>query len=103
MAIINTIVHKSHNVKEAALNLNAKAYDVRRTLAAVWDLKPTGVQPPAPQETISLDMKNPGSESVVGGDERVRVADHDIAAGGKYRCKQTPCHLGSMLTQTQRS
>lgn len=86
MAIINTTVAKSHDVKEAALNLNAKAFELRRTLAAVWDLKSTGFQPPSPQETISLDMKNPGGESVVGGDERVRVPDHDIAPGGKYRC-----------------
>lgn len=89
MAIINTTVAKSQNVKDAALNLNAKAFEVRRTLAAVWDLKSTGTQPPPPAETISLDMKNPGGESVVGGDERVRVPDHDIAPGGKYRCMPT--------------
>ncbi|KAL9620303.1 MAG: hypothetical protein Q9160_005202 [Pyrenula sp. 1 TL-2023] len=83
MAIINTTVAKSQNVKDAALNLNAKAFEVRRTLAAVWDLKPTGTQPPPPAETISLDMKNSGGESVVGGDERVRVPDQDIAPGGK--------------------
>ncbi|KAL9106121.1 MAG: hypothetical protein Q9227_008821 [Pyrenula ochraceoflavens] len=85
MAIINTVVAKSQDVKDAALNINAKAFEVRRTLAAVWDLKPTDSKPPIPAETLSLDMKNPGQESVVGGDERVRVPDHDFAPGGKYR------------------
>ncbi|KAI9652268.1 MAG: hypothetical protein M1831_007116 [Alyxoria varia] len=86
MAVINTVVSKSHDIKDAALNLNAKAFELRRTLAAVWDLKPTGTSPPPPQESFSLDMKNEGGESVVGeGDERTRVGDSALAPGGKYR------------------
>ena len=109
MAIINTTVAKSRDVRDAALNLNAKAFEVRRTLAAVWDLKPTGAKPPPPEAAFSLDMKNESgevgdhkilflhadlltpifpSQSVVGeGDERIKVNDVHFAPGGKYRCK----------------
>ena len=88
MAVIKTLVAKSNDIKDAALNLNAKAFEVRRTLAAVWDLKPTGTAPPAPSESFSLDMKNESTESVVGdGDERILVDDVHFGPGGKYRCK----------------
>lgn len=88
MAVINTTVARSRDVKDAALNLNAKAFEVRRTLAAVWDLKASAAEPPPTSEAFSLDMKNESHESVVGeGDERVKVADVHFAPGGKYRCE----------------
>ena len=87
MSGIKTAVAKSHDVKDAALNLNVKAYEVRRTLAAVWNLAPTRAQPPAPEATFSLDMKNESQESVVGDDERRLVDKIHFAPGGKYRCK----------------
>ena len=99
MAIINTTVAKSRDVKDAALNLNAKAYEVRRTLAAVWDLKPTAAKPPRPDAAASLDMKNESGESVVGeGDERVKVADVHFGPGGKYRCKASVASCRKILT-----
>lgn len=86
MAVIKTSVAKSNDIKDAALNLNVKAYEVRRTLAAVWDVEPTHAQPP--ESALSLDMKNESSESVVGEvDERVLVEKRHFAPGGKYRCK----------------
>ncbi|KAK4694818.1 glutamyl endopeptidase, partial [Lecanoromycetidae sp. Uapishka_2] len=86
MAIIKTAVAKSNNTKDAALNLNVKAYEVRRTLAAVWDLEPTPAQPPSPESAFSLDMKNESSESVVGdADERTLVEKLHFGSGGKYR------------------
>ena len=88
MTVIKTTVAKSKDVKAAALNLNVKAYEVRRTLAAVWNLGPTRAEPPAPEVASSLDMRNEGSEAVVGGgDERVLVDKMHFAPGGKYRCK----------------
>ena len=87
MSDIKTAVAESHNTKDAALNLNLKAYEVRRTLAAVWDLKPTPAQPPSPEATFSLNMKNESQESVVGDDERLLVDKAHFAPGGKYRCK----------------
>ena len=97
MAVIKTAVATSHNVKDAALNLNVKAYEVRRTLAAVWDLDSTHAQPPPAEAAFSLDMKNESSESVVGeGDERVQVDKIHFAPGGKYRCESTiALHLES--------
>ena len=87
MAVIKTTVAKSNDIKDAALNLNAKAFEVRRTLAAVWNLKPTSTKPPPPAESFSLDMRNESGESVVGdGDERVKVRPEHFAPGGKYRC-----------------
>ena len=88
MAVINTLVAKSDNIRAAALNLNAKAFEARQTLAGIWDLKPTATAPPPPESTFQLDMKNPTDESVVGeGDERVKVEEKDFMPGGKYRCK----------------
>ena len=90
MTVIKTSVAKSNNIKDAALNLNLKAYEVRRTLAAVWELDPTPAQPPPPEAAFSLDMRNEGAESVVGGsDERALVDKTHFAPGGKYRCKST--------------
>ena len=88
MAVINTLVAKSDNIGAAALNLNAKAFEARQTLAGIWDLKPTTTAPPPPESTFQLDMKNATDESVVGeGDERVKVEEKDFMPGGKYRCK----------------
>lgn len=88
MATTKNTVAKSYDVRDAALNLAAKAYDVRRTVAAVWNVKPTAPQSPSPEATFSLDMTNSSEESVVdGGDERVLVDKSSFAPGGKYRCK----------------
>ena len=88
MTVIKTTVAQSKDVKDAALNLNVKAYEVRRTLAAVWNLGPTRAEPPAPEATFSLNMRNESAESVVGAeDERVLVDNMHFAPGGKYRCK----------------
>ncbi|KAI4190981.1 MAG: hypothetical protein L6R41_000431 [Letrouitia leprolyta] len=86
MATTKNTVAKSYDVRDAALNLAAKAYDVRRTVAAVWNVKPTAPQSPSPEATFSLDMTNSSEESVVdGGDERVLVDKSSFAPGGKYR------------------
>ncbi|KAL9602705.1 MAG: hypothetical protein Q9219_001695 [cf. Caloplaca sp. 3 TL-2023] len=85
MAVLGYTVAKSHNVKEAALNLAAKANDVRQTTAAVWDMAPTAAQPPSPEATFSLNMTNDVDESVVEGDERTLVDKIHFAPGGKYR------------------
>lgn len=84
MGVINTLVAKSVDTKAAALNLNAKANEVRQTIAGVWDLKPSSTTPP--ESAMNLDMKNDSTESVVEGDERVKVQERDFQPGGKYRC-----------------
>ena len=94
MTVIKTTVAKSNDVQDAALNLNFKAYELRRTLAAVWNLQSTSAQSPAPEATFSLDMKNEGPESVVGdGDDRVLVDQIHFAPSGKYRCKSRQSDL----------
>ncbi|MCJ1438955.1 hypothetical protein MMC27_008345 [Xylographa pallens] len=86
MAIVSTLVAKSRGVHDAALNLNAKAFELRQTLAGVWDLKPATTEAPDPKSTFQLDMKNDSGESVVGNeDERVKVETVHFAPGGKYR------------------
>ena len=91
MPVINTTVAKSRDVKDAALNLNAKAYEVRRTLAAVWDLRATAAKPPPPGAAESLDMRNESDESVISKrDRRIKVPDVHLAPGGKYHCEFPP-------------
>ena len=88
MAVLKTAVAKSYNVEDAALNLNVKAYEARRTLAAVWNVEPTPAEPPAPEAVFSLDMTNGSQESVVGPEDgRTLVDKAHFAPGGKYRCK----------------
>jgi hypothetical protein len=94
MAIVSSIVAKSTNTSTAALNLNAKAYEVRQTVAGIWDLAATPAEALAPEATFQLDMKNESGESVIGeNDERVQVPDQDFAPGGKYRCMYLPMLL----------
>lgn len=91
MAIISTQVAKSTDIRAAALNLNAKAFEARRTIAGIWDVKPSDAAPPAPESTFQLDMRNETHESIVGeGDERTKVATEHFMPGGKYRC-EWPC------------
>ena len=97
MTVINTLVARSTNVKEAALNLNAKAFETRRTLAGVWDLQPSD-STHAPESALMLDMKNESQESVVGGDERLLVDERHFSPGGKYRCKKRFAHPTILLT-----
>lgn len=86
MAIINSTVARSADVKDAALNLNAKAFELRRTIVGVWELKPSTSE--APESAASLDMKNASDESVIdGGDERELVSEQHFNQGGKYRCE----------------
>lgn len=88
MAIINTQVAKSNNTQAAALNINAKTFEARQTLAGVWDLQATAAAPPSPESAFHLDMKNPVDESISGeGDERVKVEERHFMQGGKYRCE----------------
>ena len=94
MSEVKTIVAKSQDVKDAALNLNVKAYEVRRTLVATWNLAPTQARPPSPEAAFSLDMKNDEQESMVGGSDERRLVDKvHFAPGGKYRCKSVPVFL----------
>ncbi|KAL8825654.1 MAG: hypothetical protein Q9191_004279 [Dirinaria sp. TL-2023a] len=86
MTAINTLVAKSDNIRAAALNLNAKTFEARQTLAGIWDLKPTAIAPPPLESTFQLDMKNSIDESIIGeGDERVKVEEKHFMPGGKYR------------------
>ena len=88
MPIIDTLVNKSNDTKDAALNLNAKTFELRRTLAAVWDLNPTTSDLPSQHSTFSHDPGNEPSESYFApSDERVRVQPHEFAPDGRYRCK----------------
>ena len=76
----------SEDTKAAALNLTAKAYELRHTIAAVWDLPPGSSVPPSPESAEALNATNPGEESVVGQDGRKLVPDVHFSPGGKYRC-----------------
>jgi len=86
MAIITSQVSKSNDIQQAALNLTAKAFELRQTIAGVWDL---GSSDAAPAESaVSLDMTNPSSESVIHGEDgRKPVPEKDFLPGGKYRCE----------------
>lgn len=87
MSITNTLVAKSDNTSIAALNLNQKAFEIRQTIAGVWDLKPSTSEAPESASVSSLDMRNDSQESVLGEDERIKVSAKDFMPGGKYRCE----------------
>lgn len=64
------------------------------TVVPLWDLESTNDSIPAAE---SFNAVNPGAESVIGGDERVRVPKEHFAPGGKYRCT----YLWTQLEQEQ--
>ena len=93
MAVINTLIARSNDIKEAALNLNTKAYKTQQTLASVWDLKPSETAH-TPESAFSLDIKNDSVESMVGrSDERLLIDERDFAPEGKYRYKTSIYHI----------
>ena len=70
----------------AAGLINAAALNaITDTLVGIWDL--SDVKDDVPEAAEALSYQNPGDESVVGTDERERVANADILPGGKYRCE----------------
>jgi hypothetical protein len=85
MPFINSRVDQSHDILSSASNLQKKAFEIRSLEAGVWDLELTHDKPP--EEAAWVKSTNPGSESVIGTDERVPVKEEDYAEGGKYRCK----------------
>ena len=83
MAVIHTLVRKSEHIK---------AFDLRQTLAGVWDLTASKAEPPHPDSTFHLDMKNDSGESVVGDEDgRDKVDEKDFMPGGKYRRSYYSC------------
>ncbi|KAF2805958.1 uncharacterized protein BDZ99DRAFT_479970 [Mytilinidion resinicola] len=83
MPFINSRVDQSHDILSSASNLQKKDFELRNLVAGVWDLASAEEEPPA--EAQWMKSINPGSESVVGEDERTPVKPEDYAPGGKYR------------------
>lgn len=104
MPIIDTLVSKSNDTKHAALNLNAKTFQLRRTLAAVWDLDPSTADLPSQESTLSLDSANePSDTSFASSDGRVKVQPHDLAPEGRYRCKTAVAQFDAISNRSYSS
>jgi hypothetical protein len=54
------------------------------TIVPLWELQATAAEVPAPE---AFNFTNPGAESVIGDDDRVKVSPEHFQPGGKYRCK----------------
>ena len=54
------------------------------TIIPLWELQSTADTIPTAE---SFKFVNPGAESVIGDDDRVKVSPEHFAPGGKYRCE----------------
>ena len=76
------------NIGDQALDLNATLNKITTTIAGVWDLDTENkTAQNSSGSGIFVAHKNPGSESVVEGDDRTLVDPEHFAPSGKYRCE----------------
>jgi hypothetical protein len=78
-----TTANASESVGLVGLRSTATKNKLTDTIVPLWNLTAVTGGIPA---TESFNHVNPGTESVIGSDERVRVGKEHFAPGGKYRC-----------------
>ena len=83
---MSSIQHHSaaENVGLVGLRNTATKNKLTDTVVPLWDLDHASESIPSAE---SFNHVNPGAESVIGSDERVRVNREHFAPGGKYRCE----------------
>ncbi|KAI1407071.1 hypothetical protein F5Y13DRAFT_206684 [Hypoxylon sp. FL1857] len=82
---VEAVAIKAQGLDAQAVSINAALNKITTTIAGVWDLDTTKKETPDANKTVFIPHKNPGSESVVEGDDRKPVAPEHFAPGGKYR------------------
>ncbi|OTA86781.1 hypothetical protein M434DRAFT_81775, partial [Hypoxylon sp. CO27-5] len=82
---VEAIAIKAQGLDAQAVSINAALNKITTTIAGVWDLDTSKKEAPDANKTVFIPHKNPGSESVVEGDDRKPVAPEHFAPGGKYR------------------
>ncbi|OTA69291.1 hypothetical protein K449DRAFT_428729 [Hypoxylon sp. EC38] len=82
---VEAIAIKAQGLDAQAVSINAALNKITTTIAGIWDLDTSKKEAPDAQKTVFIPHKNPGSESVVEGDDRKPVAPEHFAPGGKYR------------------
>lgn len=86
---VEAIAIKVQDIDAQAVSINAALNKITTTIAGVWDLDTSKKEAPDANKAVFIPHKNPGSESVVEGDDRKLVDPTHFAPGGKYRCKYT--------------
>ncbi|KAI1106657.1 hypothetical protein F4804DRAFT_347607 [Jackrogersella minutella] len=82
---IEAIAIKAQDIDAVAISINAALNKITTTIAGVWDLETGKKGVPDASKAVFIPHKNPGSESVVDGDDRKLVDPAHFAPGGKYR------------------
>ncbi|XDG07022.1 hypothetical protein ABKA04_006637 [Annulohypoxylon sp. FPYF3050] len=82
---IEAIAIKAQDIDDQAVTLNAALNKITTTIAGVWDLETNKKDVVDTSKAVFIPHKNPGSESVVEGDDRTLVDPVHFAPGGKYR------------------
>ncbi|KAI2465066.1 hypothetical protein F4781DRAFT_435798 [Annulohypoxylon bovei var. microspora] len=82
---VEAIAIKVQDIDAQALSINAALNKITTTIAGVWDLETNKKEEVDTSRAVFIPHKNPGSESVVEGDDRKLVDPLHFAPGGKYR------------------
>ncbi|KAI1090746.1 hypothetical protein F5B19DRAFT_484385 [Rostrohypoxylon terebratum] len=82
---IEAIAIKAQNIDAQAVTIKAALNKITTTIAGVWDLETNKKDVVDTSKAVFIPHKNPGSESVVEGDDRTLVDPVHFAPGGKYR------------------
>lgn len=73
---------KAQSLDAQAVNIDAAINKITITISGVWDhLDTSKKEAPDANKTVVIPHKNPGSESVVEGDDRKPVAPEHFAPG----------------------
>ncbi|KAI1213792.1 uncharacterized protein F4807DRAFT_200103 [Annulohypoxylon truncatum] len=82
---VEAIAIKAQDIDSQAVTINAALNKITTTIAGVWDLETNKKDTVDTSKAVFIPHKNPGSESVVEGDDRMLVDPVHFAPGGKYR------------------
>ncbi|KAI1461738.1 hypothetical protein F4805DRAFT_243138 [Annulohypoxylon moriforme] len=82
---VEAIAIKAQDIDSQAVAINAVLNKITTTIAGVWDLETNKKDEVDTSRAVFIPHKNPGSESVVEGDDRKLVDPVHFAPGGKYR------------------
>ncbi|KAI0890714.1 uncharacterized protein GGS22DRAFT_194615 [Annulohypoxylon maeteangense] len=82
---VEAIAIKVQDIDAQAVSINAALNKITTTIAGVWDLETNKKDEVDTSRAVFIPHKNPGSESVVEGDDRKLVDPLHFAPGGKYR------------------
>lgn len=82
---VDAVAIQAQDIDTQAVSINAALNKITTTIAGVWDLYTSKKEAPDASKAVFIPHRNPGSESVVEGDDRKPVGPVHFQPGGQYR------------------